>query len=298
MSVIARTNPYSVPVAIGTPVYEFPFSTLGGDGIVIRQRYKQTKEDFAADMLAGRFNPGEQTFELLPQAKIAETSEPRETETGLYEFTRTWVVAPSRTVRDSASYAFAFPGFASTVSGNVGNVSAISFSTRTDGYKDLTFTSDVASVNIGDTVWLSIRYSYDTLFTTLGQGYYLVNDKSGSDYTIKGIFSTGSNVTLLSGSCYKGIPGRATPKTIVVPSVINHDFIETDNPQSIEIPQPFAPITNATSELATVLSANTTPTAVQYAAMLANNSALVVEASFSRWHGNIWQITTRTVPAR
>lgn len=304
MSVVIRDQSFSQPLAVGGPEFEFPFDSQGSDGALIMQRYKQEKAAFISDMIAGTYRPGRQYHPTYPTAQVCETSTPRETETGLYEFTRTWAVVPSAPVQDAEDYAFAYPAFSGTYTGSAGNVSALTVAAgSTVAQRNFTLTSTVASVAQGDYIYVYIHYTYypaaytASLHNSVISGWYQVTAKSGSDYTISAYGFADSINSVVSGTVYKGVPGRGAPKNMIVVSLLRSSYIVTDVPEEIVLPQRFFPVIASTGVEATSLTTLTVPTAAQYVAMMQSQSELVVESKLKRWRGNIWQLTTRTVPA-
>jgi hypothetical protein len=107
---IARELDYSTPQPVGAPVYTWPFAKLGNfTDFQLVQRYKQDQAAFLRDRFSGAYRHGESTHPQHTEAFLCVTSDPTVTETGLFEFTRTYSTLPGTQTSYPGSRYIAFP---------------------------------------------------------------------------------------------------------------------------------------------------------------------------------------------
>lgn len=216
----------------------------------------------------------------------------------IWAFRRQWAAVPAG-YTEYQSFAYTFPGYASSTTGSSVTVSAISVSGN-----DLILTATTSGITAGDAVYFFVRYSYTLGSATIRGGYseYTKAKSVGAgDVTVvnRSFFNASNSYTVEAPSwIVKAVIGRNSPKTVIVPSRIDVDFLYTTSPDSdLPLAQLFTPI-NASSEIVTQLTSSTIPAASTYAAMVADGAELVAECTLERWKGNIYRRTTRFVTAQ
>lgn len=95
MSLVAHERDYSTPQEYDTPAYEFPFEGNGDyTTFVVTRKFKQFRQNFIASRLAGQYRAGVDFDAVHRDAVLIATSEPGQTITGLFAFTRTFARVP------------------------------------------------------------------------------------------------------------------------------------------------------------------------------------------------------------
>lgn len=237
-----------------------------------------------------------------PNAYLSYQTDPAPTSIGsLVKYDRRFTTTPLSWT-DAESYAFTYPGFTSSVTGSAGNLTAISYSTATGLF---TITTNLSSPAAGNTVQITAYYTLPLggggTYTATASFFATVSSTGAGTILIPnlGIVPSTSSYSNVSGSVIKATPGRSTPSTQLVVSLLQYDYFLTNQPANIPVSQIFRPVYSGNGSDATVLTTNTTyPTSNTYSNTVTNGGYLIAESKLRRWEGNIWERVTRTVLAQ
>lgn len=212
----------------------------------------------------------------------------------VWQFTRQWATVPA-SFSEYETVAFTYPAFAGVYTGTPADITAIS---NSSGQASLTTTA--TGITTGDVVHISVQYTYSG--ATYAQSLWAIVTSTATNTVRVGaslfpfLGSSGSG-TSVTGRIVEGAVGRTNPKTLTVTSRVAREYLYTTTPSSsLPALQAFRPITSAGDD-ATVLSSSTLPSVSTYQSYFVSGAELVAECRVNRWRGNIYERTTRFVPA-
>lgn len=217
---------------------------------------------------------------------------------------RTWASVPSSWT-DGEEYPYTYPSFTAAGSTtNVGNVTAISFQSGSAGGLNTYYFSIATAGRVayaGNTVQVSIQYARNSLNYAFGGFINTVYEGYNGTYNLSFLdrFPGTGNFTNVSGTVRLATLARLFTSSQVAPSLLLHDYALTDTVNidtALPILQPWQP-TTLQGNITTALTSTSIPSSAEYFAMKSAGTALTVECTRRRYLGNIWERTTRTIPA-
>ena len=286
---------FTAAVTVGLPVWEQVVPDPN-EKVLFRQSFMQLAANYTpltldtAYSAAGTYGvPSTPTYYLVAEENF------NDQKAGILQWDRVYCKVPT-SYTDAEEYVFTFPGFVQVVSG--GNDYAVTAIAASGSNFQL---STSMTYSVGDIVLVAVQYVRSGVTYFVEQNTKVVSGgSSGTTMNVPPIFPGTGTFTSVTGVTNKRAPVRTSQVTEVVPSTIFNDFaltsvsaIDTDLP----IIRQFAPVDN-TGAAVTQLNISTLPTAVTYATMIQNNVLIAAQNSVRRrFRGNIYQRTTRMVPA-
>lgn len=286
---------FTVAVTVGLPVWE-QVTPEPNEKVLFRQSFMQLAANYTALALDTAYTggvsygvPSSPTYYLVAEENF------NDQRAGILQWDRVYCKVPT-SYTDAEEYVFTFPGFIQTVSG--GSDFGVTAITASGSNFQL---STSLTYSVGDIVLVAVQYVRSGVTYFVEQNTKVVSGgSSGTTMNVPPIFPGTGTFTSVTGVTNKRAPSRTAQITEVVPSTIFNDFaltsvsaIDTDLP----IIRQFAPVDNQGNAV-TQLNISTLPTAVTYATMIQNNVLIAAQNSVRRrFRGNIYQRTTRMVPA-
>jgi hypothetical protein len=289
---------FNVAVTSGLPVWENPIPALN-EKTVFRQTFVQTAASYAPLALdtvypaAGSYGvPSSPTYYLVAEDGQTDLGG------GMMQWDRVYARIPTAW-SEGEEFAYTFPGFiASSTAGSDQTITNIQDSSA--NY----LVSSGLSFATGDQVHIAVSYVRNSLTYFVGQYVRIIGGTSGSSALVPGIFPGTGAFSSIAGVITKEAPSRTLEKSDIVPSQIVHDYAlasVTSLESNLPIIDSFTPVGPTGSEIQSGerLTTATKPTSDAYASMINNNVQIVAQASVRRrWLGNIYERTTRYIPAR
>lgn len=286
---------FTAAVTVGLPVWEQVVPDPN-DKVLFRQSFMQLAANYTPLTLDTAYPapstygvPSSPTYYLVAEENFSDQR------AGILQWDRVYSKVP-QAYTDAEEYVFTFPGFVQVVSG--GSDFGVTAITASGSNFQL---STSMTYNVGDTVLVAVQYVRSGVTYFVEQNTKTVSGgSSGTTMNVPPIFPGTGTFSSVTGITNKRAPSRTAQVTEVVPSTIFNDYaltsvsaIDTDLP----IIRQFAPVDNQGNAV-TQLNISTLPTAVTYATMIQNNVLIAAQNSVRRrFRGNIYQRTTRMVPA-
>lgn len=286
---------FTAAVTVGLPVWEQVVPDPN-DKVLFRQSFMQLAANYTPLTLDTAYPapstygvPSSPTYYLVAEENFSDQR------AGILQWDRVYSKVP-QAFTDAEEYVFTFPGFVQVVSG--GSDFGVTAITASGSNFQL---STSMTYNVGDTVLVAVQYVRSGVTYFVEQNTKTVSGgSSGTTMNVPPIFPGTGTFSSVTGITNKRAPSRTAQVTEVVPSTIFNDYaltsvsaIDTDLP----IIRQFAPVDNQGNAV-TQLNISTLPTAVTYATMIQNNVLIAAQNSVRRrFRGNIYQRTTRMVPA-
>lgn len=282
---------------VGSPRLEYPIPATT-EALVLTRTYEGPLATYSA-LAFGTLDPTYNGNANLPNAYLVDQGPLEPIEAAQVRYRRTYATVPPQH-EEAESYAFTFPAYTASTTGNAYNITAASVSGA-----NLILTSTTSGISPGNLVYYWLAYTYPAgsgTATSLAARFTPALAVAGANITVTASFSGFSanvNYTVTSGQVIAASPGRSGPRTIVVNSRRVSDYAYTTTPATDLLPlQPFRPIARVTGEdVTTLTTSNTLPTATAYSALVAAGGDLVAESTVERWRGDIYRRTTRYVTA-
>lgn len=286
---------FTAAVTVGLPVWEQVVPDPN-DKVLFRQSFMQLAANYTPLTLDTAYPapstygvPSSPTYYLVAEENFSDQR------AGILQWDRVYSKVP-QAFTDAEEYVFTFPGFVQVVSG--GSDFGVTAITASGSNFQL---STSMTYNVGETVLVAVQYVRNGVTYFVEQNTKTVSGgSSGTTMNVPPIFPGTGTFSSVTGITNKRAPSRTAQVTEVVPSTIFNDYaltsvsaIDTDLP----IIRQFAPVDNQGNAV-TQLNISTLPTAVTYATMIQNNVLIAAQNSVRRrFRGNIYQRTTRMVPA-
>lgn len=286
---------FNSAVTVGLPVWD-PILPVPNEKVLFRQSFMQTAVSYSPLALdtpypaAGSYGvPTSPTFYLVAEENF------QEQRAGILQWERVYSKVPTAWT-DAEEYVFTFPGFIQTVSG--GSDFAVTAITASGSNFQL---STSMTYSVGDTVLVAVQYVRSGVTYFVEQNTKTVSGgTSGTTMNVPAIFPGSGTFTSVTGVTNKRAPSRTAEVTEVVPSTLLNDYALTSVSgldSDLPIIRQFSPVDSQGNSV-TQLNTSTLPTAVTYSNMIQNNVLLAAQNSVRRrFYGNIYQRTTRMVPA-
>lgn len=286
---------FNSAVTVGLPVWD-PILPVPNEKVLFRQSFMQTAVSYSPLALdtpypaSGSYGvPTSPTFYLVAEENF------QEERAGILKWERVYAKVPTAWT-DAEEYVFTFPGFVQTVTGGSDfGVTAIAASGS-----NFQLTTSM-TYNVGETVLVAVQYVRSGVTYFVEQNTKTVSGgTSGTTMNVPAIFPGSGTFTSVTGVTNKRAPSRTAQVTEVVASTLFNDYALTSVSgldSDLPIIRQFAPVDNQGNAV-TQLNTSTLPTAVTYLNMIQNNVLVAAQNSVRRrFYGNIYQRTTRMVPA-
>lgn len=225
---------------------------------------------------------------------------------GMISFTRTFANIPKGITVPSGSAFVTFPGILRTVT--FGTQQTVTSVTMTSGVRGITLSTVAAhGLAAGNQVHLDMAYTIDSdpfIHQVSGQFVVLEVPTTTSaridigHYWDSQVTITATDISFF-GANYKRIPTSFNMSTqtrydYILPGVTPGISSALD----INLPKPFQAVSAATTLPVDTISSATYPDTDEYMNMIENEHNITIEASLSKWAGNILVMKTKTCKAR
>ena len=288
------------------PAYiTYPFAKDGDTATkIVHQPLLQLADRYVPPTLGGVFSSGLANLSGSPvtigDAYCIGDTEPQPAEAGLVSFTRMWANIPASRSVPTGTTLYQFVGLPAGITGATKTITALSALTAST-----TITVAAHGYTAGYFVYMAITYTFGgtiTVYTT--QPIFSVTTDT---FTVGPIpYATG---VFVSGTVSRGDPYRATYQG-KSSTITNYDYalpgVTVGVASAIDfLPSPkFNPIVITTgqsvsdyADFGNVLSEFTSPTAIQYRALIASKALISTESDIAPWMGSILERKTLMVRA-
>jgi hypothetical protein len=274
---------------VGEYVVTYPFGAAEPTAIVDRQPHEQFRAKYARPAANTTLSYGGVTLYFITDENFTDRR------ASLMHWDRIWASVPA-SFYEPEEFVYLFPGF--TGAGTYGTTYAIT-GIVASGANYVMSTATSSGIAAGDTIFINASFTRGGQKYTQSWNAVTIVTTNYSQASIASGFLGSGSFTSVSGTISKSVQSRATARSFVVGSLVLSDFaLSSPSALDTDLPliQPFNPVDNTGAQVS-VLTSTTAPTAASYAGLITSGGQIVVESTRRRYMGNIFQRTTRSVPA-